>query len=259
MRLGTMLGAFRTMVARHVRRARQGRHDGQVMVEFAIVFPLQLFLVAGIMQYSLIVVAHVMTNHAAFMAARAALVADDVAALKELGVTLEASGGGSSPDALEQTYAEEAAWTVIATVAGSSGVSNASGNGVFMYPGLGGMPRRAAAKKKTEVEFVEPRDGDVITVRVTHDYELVIPVAGSFFAFPYRGFFGGLFGGGTRDAVTADEKRARDTSKEYRAPHIPILEVCVMVRPWKRFRQSREAARFPANSRHGLGLPPLGP
>lgn len=259
MRLGTMLSAFRSMVARHVRRARQGRHDGQVMVEFAIVFPLQLFLISGIMQYSLIVVAHVMTNHAAFMAARAALVADDVNALRQLGVVVDGAGGaGGSTRELEDTYAKEAAFTIMATVAGSTGVQ-AAGASSFEYPGLGAMPRRAAAQEKTHVKILEPREGDVITVDVVHDYELIIPVAGSFFAFPYKGFFGGLFGGTGGGPSTPEEQRAASKSSEYGHPHIPIRELGIMVRPWKRFQQTGDGQRIPANSRHGLGLPPLGP
>ena len=61
-------------------RARLRRvHDdesGAVMTEFAIAFPAQLFVTLAIMQFALILVAHVLVEHAAFAGARAALVAD---------------------------------------------------------------------------------------------------------------------------------------------------------------------------------------
>ncbi len=53
------------------------RQDGQTLVEFAIAFPIQLMVVLGIIQLSLIFVAKQIVNYAAFSAARAELVKDD--------------------------------------------------------------------------------------------------------------------------------------------------------------------------------------
>ena len=52
--------------------------DGQTMVEFAIAFPVQLFLMLGIMQLAMIFVAKQIVNYAAFSAARSELVKDDL-------------------------------------------------------------------------------------------------------------------------------------------------------------------------------------
>ena len=55
------------------------RQEGQTLVEFAIAFPIQLLIILGIIQLSMIFVAKQVINYAAFSAARAELVkADDV-------------------------------------------------------------------------------------------------------------------------------------------------------------------------------------
>lgn len=50
------------------------REDGQTLVEFAIAFPIQLFVTMGIIQLSMIFMAKQVVNYAAFAAARAELV-----------------------------------------------------------------------------------------------------------------------------------------------------------------------------------------
>jgi Flp pilus assembly protein TadG len=53
----------------------QGRGgEGQAMIEFALAFPLQLFLTFGIMQLILIYVSTLLVNFAAYRACRAAVV-----------------------------------------------------------------------------------------------------------------------------------------------------------------------------------------
>ena len=58
------------------RRLHDEEESGVAMTEFAIAFPLQFFATLAIMQFSLLLIGHVLTQHAAFAAARAALVAD---------------------------------------------------------------------------------------------------------------------------------------------------------------------------------------
>jgi Flp pilus assembly protein TadG len=50
--------------------------SGQAMVEFVLVFPVQLFLTVGIIQFAFIAHAYLVVGQAAFMGARAAAVAD---------------------------------------------------------------------------------------------------------------------------------------------------------------------------------------
>ena len=61
---------------RGVRRFHDEEESGVAMTEFAIAFPLQFFVTLALMQFSLLMIGHVLTQHAAFAAARAALVAD---------------------------------------------------------------------------------------------------------------------------------------------------------------------------------------
>lgn len=60
----------------HARRLHEEQESGVAMTEFAIAFPLQLFVTLAIMQFSLILIGHVLTQQAAFAAARSALVYD---------------------------------------------------------------------------------------------------------------------------------------------------------------------------------------
>jgi hypothetical protein len=63
-------------IRKAVRRLHDEEESGVAMTEFAIAFPLQFFITLALMQFSLLLVGHVLTQHAAFGAARAALVAD---------------------------------------------------------------------------------------------------------------------------------------------------------------------------------------
>lgn len=62
-----------------LRRFWNDRDSGQAAVEFAIAFPIQLFITFGLMQLVLIAIACLMVNYASFASARAALVGEDPA------------------------------------------------------------------------------------------------------------------------------------------------------------------------------------
>src|SRR5437588_7738655 len=86
------------------RRAARRLHDeqeaGVAMTEFAIAFPFQFFATLALMQFSLLMIGHVLTQHAAFAAARAGLVAD---------VPLDTNGGPpQSAAAILQQQQDEA-------------------------------------------------------------------------------------------------------------------------------------------------------
>ncbi len=221
------------------RELARSQESGMVMTEFAIVFPVQLFLSMLIFQFALINIAHVIVNHAAFMSARAVLVADDS----------PESGGptGVGTDRAELFYANEAAATITATIAGNAGVGNRGGN-AFVLPGLGRMPRRNAAAQKTRVQII--RNNDLVAVEVQHDYQLIIPVAALFF----------------RDRNSPRGAIGNE-------PHTTITEYGIIPRPWQRINRAegdgpdvdrRLPTRFeapirpPGRDRFTGTLPPIG-
>ncbi len=53
---------------------KKGSHSGQAMLEFALVFPIVLVLIMGVIELSMISVANQIVNYAAFCAARSAIV-----------------------------------------------------------------------------------------------------------------------------------------------------------------------------------------
>jgi len=137
------------------RAARAAR--GQVLVEYAIVFPIQLVLTLGIIQLAHIFVAKQVLEYAAFCGARAALVG------------------------LSEEEAKQAAVIPISLIAGPSGVGTAD---TIRIPGWGRLARSGAAEQKTrlEVRWEERDGGPVVRCVVFHDYELRVPV-GDFVAY----------------------------------------------------------------------------
>jgi len=133
--------------------SRRGE-SGQAIAEFALVFPLLLMLVLGIVQISLMYVARSVVEYAAHAAARAELVGEDP---------------------------EQAARFVCSAIAGPS---YTAGTGQpITVPGWGVLPRSESSSVKTLVDVLDPvGDGNGrITVEVTHRYELVVPVASLIF------------------------------------------------------------------------------
>jgi len=127
---------------------------GQAIAEFAIVFPVLLMLVLGIIQFSLIFVAKGVVEYAAYAAARAELVHEDP---------------------------ERAAEFVCSAIAGPS-YSAGTGEPITV-PGWGVLPRSEASSVKTDVEVLDQIDNTSgeVSVRVTHRYELVVPVVNMLF------------------------------------------------------------------------------
>lgn len=80
---------------------------GQAAVEFAIAFPLQLFITFGLFQLALIGIATLLVNYAAYTAARAAIVGEDPARAAVLvlaplgGTTRPEQGAGQAVDGEE--------------------------------------------------------------------------------------------------------------------------------------------------------------
>lgn len=122
---------------------------GQVLVEAAIAFPVQLLITLAIMQYCLVAVGKQVVNYAAHAAARAALVGEDP---------------------------ELAAAFVCSPIAGSSCVPGVADP--IYVPGWGNLRRSHQSRLKTNVGPLvnPPDDGDKrVTAEVTHYLELTMP------------------------------------------------------------------------------------
>jgi Flp pilus assembly protein TadG len=148
---------------------RRDQESGAVLLEFAIVFPAQLFLTLAIMQFTLILVAHVMVQHAAFAAARAALACD--VPLRE--------GQQANP----QRAAIQAAALILGTIASDDGQNDQMPPEVTSWRNRNGDVTIAQAKGaygKTTVQLASQRT--YVSAIVRHDYVLWIPVANKFFA-----------------------------------------------------------------------------
>lgn len=163
----------------------------QVIVEYAIVFPILLMITLVIIQLAHIFVAAQVINYAAFAAARAEIVGED-------------------PDA--------AAALVCSRIAGTGGVG--TGSTVYL-PGWGDLPRSLAAEIKTDTFLVtdEPfqqEHPDAVTIEVTHDFELRVPVADMMV---YR--LGDVF-------LVADLMDMRT----YGTPHIYMKSRSTLAKPW---------------------------
>ena len=124
---------------------------GQALVEYAIVFPLQLMLTLALIQLAHLFVAKQILDYAAFCGARAALVG------------------------LEYDDAKKAAAIPISRIAGPSGVSEPDGIDI---PGWGTLRGSGAAMEKTSFEARPEQMGGhpVIRCEIEHAYELRVPV-----------------------------------------------------------------------------------
>jgi hypothetical protein len=138
--------------------------SGQAMTEAVIALPVQLMIIAGIMQFALYNTAVIVVNHAAYAAARAALISDE------------------SPSGTK-ILSERAARFICSSIAGTSDVTV----GPYIdFPGPNGtlrLNRSQAATKKTQVKIVYEKEGrgQAIQAIVSHEFELVIPVVRYFF------------------------------------------------------------------------------
>ncbi len=137
------------------RRAARAE-SGQALVEYAIIFPLQLLITLVIIQLAHLFIAQQVIEYSAFCAARAGL--------------------AQSP-AIDPTACKRAALIPLSRITGTSGVV---ANDTITLPGWGTLPGSAAAELKTDVNvYPDSVNGQpVIHADVSHDYELNVPIAG---------------------------------------------------------------------------------
>jgi Flp pilus assembly protein TadG len=189
---------------------------GAVLIEFAVVFPVQLFVTLGIMQLALLIVGHIVVQHAAFAAARAALVQD-----------VPSGQGAPNP----QARAEYAAAVVLAPICATN-ADLASGRAAVQvtrddltWPAQGGqfkLNRAAGAYAPVTTVTLDPggAQDSYAAVQVRHEFALIIPVVNGFFAKagPYA-----LYG------VNASSVQGRGIF-----PILPITKTGFVPRPWSR-------------------------
>lgn len=180
-------------VASSARRLADDSESGQGLLEFVIVFPAQFFVILAIMQFSFLSVGHVVVQHAAFVGARAALVAD----------TMVQDEGGAAGSVDPRTAASEAARITCAAISQSGDATPLaaprSGSTVTINQSKEVMA--GATDAGTRVEYREEQN--YISVVVEHDYRLIIPVARRFF-----------------------ERGPKPGCR-------PIKKVCFLAKPWK--------------------------
>ena len=168
----------------------------QALVEYAIVFPLQLMLTLGIIQLAHIFVAKQVLDYAAFCGARASLVGlDDADAMK-------------------------AAVIPVSRIAGPSGV--APRPDLVEIPGWGYLRNADAADEKMtdphgrfDVASVSLVSGTGIRCEITHAYELRVPI-GNMVSYALCDVFLGA-----EDIVMIGD-----------APHIRMQATCTLPQPW---------------------------
>lgn len=183
------------MMSPHARPTLREDETGAAMVEFALVFPLQLLFTLGVMQLALLTIGHLVVHYAAFQAARAALITD-------------ASGFKT----------ERAAEMVCAAVTHRS-----ARNGLYALTNLSAL--------KTSARILDRGDtSHQVVVEVTHDFELIIPVVNQIFAYPYRSF---LWFQGSSRLPSAEDARNRLLQAKYGSPHLRITKICILPKPWK--------------------------
>lgn len=197
--------------ARWFERGRKAAADdgeaGQAMVEFVIIFPLQLVVTVCLMQFALLVVGRIAIDHAAWCAARAALVA--------------CQPGGQDP----QAEAERAAEEFLIPVSGRKGAIHAP----LQFPGWGSMDRSGAAQTKTRVTVLNVanlKTADHVGVTVEHDFLLAVPIANMMFVFAEYRFV--WFTG-----TTGNQWDSRAKTALYDSPHIVLESSAWIPKPWQ--------------------------
>ena len=150
-----------------IRRFLHNENGGQAMVEFAIAFPIQLFILFGIMQSSLLYVSTLVVNYATFRCARAEIVGE--------GSTLAEKNGLTGLDTVAQT--------ILAPLAHHNVYPGDSRLVTTFIPGRGTIEGSDVAATKLRVQASEaPGHADVVTVSLEWNQELIFPVVDRLFA-----------------------------------------------------------------------------
>jgi len=171
------------------------RESGAAMVEFVIVFPVQLVLTLMIMQFGLLCHAHVVVQQAAFMGARAAAVSDGMV------------DDGAAPQAAAERIAARTLIPLTSSdgsVRGgaSTNVPGGAVNGTISWaqgPTLNTYRQEQAyAHMKVQVSHSQ----HIVQCAVEYDFVLIIPVAANILSRKVFDGFPFMNAGARNDAST---------------------------------------------------------
>ena len=184
--------------------------EGQVMVEFALAFPLVLFVSMSIIQIALIYVARMQVHAATFSACRAVV----------------AEIGGPFNEAQNNARAKDAAAILLAPL--SVADSNA-GNDTLNIPGWGAIKGWGNARNLITIEEIQNYSanssrGRDITLVLSYEYPLVIPGVNFLFYEETQG------NTGYKSGQDATQWLAFDSAAD--RPTIKLMERVSLVRPW---------------------------
>ncbi len=177
---------------------------GQVIVEFALIFPIQLFMTLAMLQLSHMYMTKITVNHAAFIAARAAIV------VPETNTWLT--------DAQEE--AQAAAVMIIAPLAGTRETNTADSVDIPGWNSNSGdtLERHGAAEDKTRVTIARTpnqKTGRDVIATVEYDFELIFlpdkTIMGAWSALPGQTF---------------------TFNTNYTVDHLTLTETCTLPRNW---------------------------
>lgn len=195
--------------------------SGQAIAEFTIIAITLLFVILGVIQLALVLNAYSMVRYAAYNAARAAIVhsGDEdkmmEAARLSLLATFPSHGRADTPRGLAQNYVAAVATDSLPFLTDTfEPITRVE---LVPQPGLSGG---------SVVTFDDPKDAKngVITVKVVHLYELVIPLVNRILYRVYRmNSGGGGYGNQSMDELSASTDRERRNGGslddiEYRLP-----------------------------------------
>lgn len=193
---------------------------GQAIAEFTIIAITLLFVILGVIQLALVLNAYSMVRYAAYNAARAAIVHSGneekmlEAARLSLLATFPSHGRADTPRGLAQNYVASVATDSFAFLTDTfEPITRVE---LVPQPGLAGG---------SVVTFDDPKNAKngVITVKVVHLYELVIPLVNRILYRVYRmNSGGGGYGNQSMDELSASTDRERRGGSlddiEYRLP-----------------------------------------
>lgn len=150
---------------------------GQAIVEFAVAAPLQLLVVFGLMQLSLLYVSALTVNYTAYRCARSALTYVEPE-------DPEADGAMTRAETVQAVAA-----TLLAPLTGPSVDGGAPLDAPVVMPGWGEIHRSdiAASKVRVTIEDPDPAAAEqVITARVEYEQELFFPVVDRLYRYLMR-------------------------------------------------------------------------
>ncbi len=189
------------------------REEGQAVVEFAVVFPLQIMITLLVIQITLIMVGKQVVNYAAFTAARAQVV-------------------GESP--------EDAAATVCIPIAGT--VDEGSGNEKEVLlpawntegkaPDFLKMSRRARGKLRVFVDETADDGNARVAVRVNFDFEMSLPFVNWVIYYALDAVSPGLVHVKGIEATSGPEPDDELACVVKDTPHIILKEKAMLAVPW---------------------------